>query len=39
MKLWIARDFSGGLYLFPEKPTKLVEIFLSNKVKEDEEEK
>ena len=20
MKMWIARDFGGGLYLFPEKP-------------------
>ena len=24
MKMWVARDFSGGLYLFPEKPIKLV---------------
>ena len=24
MKMWIARDFGGGLYLFPEKPIKLV---------------
>lgn len=24
-KMWIARDFGGGLYLFPEKPIKLVE--------------
>lgn len=22
MKMWIARDKSGGLYLFPEKPIK-----------------
>ena len=25
MKMYIARDFGGGLYLFPEKPIKLVE--------------
>ena len=25
MKMWVARDFGGGLYLFPEKPIKLVE--------------
>lgn len=22
MKMWIARDIGGGLYLFPEKPIK-----------------
>ena len=24
MKMWIARDFGGGLYLFPEKPTLMI---------------